>query len=285
MYTSTVVYKYVLFFGGGKKKSLSICFLLFSLSVHPHPPPHLQLLARAQKEREREGIHMITAALIRNPAMMVRTAATAAAARTQVPTTWHRFSSSKNFGSVGVPSSSSSSSSSSTLSRRSSAALRRFGTAAAVVVHSGQVKVAHILMDSKDESKLDELYERINADTATLADLAPENSACPSKSNGGVIGWISRGQTVRPFEDVAFTTPVGGVAKATTNFGVHIIQVLDAREAPPAPVDVSVLDLKEALEGDLDEIQLIDVREQNEWVGKGKGVAFDTFHFGLLVLY
>lgn len=80
-----------------------------------------------------------------------------------------------------------------------------------------------------------------------------------------MIGWISRGQTVGPFEDVAFTTPVGAVSKATTNFGVHLIQVLDTRDAPPAPVDVSVVDLAEVLEGDLDEVQLIDVREQNEW--------------------
>jgi hypothetical protein len=62
-------------------------------------------------------------------------------------------------------------------------------------------------------------------DAALDTDLAPDNSACPSKSNGGIIGWISRGQTVGPFEDVAFTTPVGGVAKATTSFGMHIIQV------------------------------------------------------------
>ena len=64
---------------------------------------------------------------------------------------------------------------------------------------------------------------------------------------------------------MAFSTPIGAVAKATTNFGVHIVQVLDAREQPAAPVDVSVKDLQEVLEGDLDEVNLIDVREQNEW--------------------
>ena len=36
-----------------------------------------------------------------------------------------------------------------------------------------------------------------------------------------------------PFEEVAFSTPVGGVAKATSNFGIHLIQVLDARATPP----------------------------------------------------
>ena len=149
--------------------------------------------------------------------------------------------------------------------RRAFSAAAAAGGGGGDVVHEGQVQVAHILMDPKDEPKLAELYERIVNDVDTLADLAPEYSMCPSKSNGGVIGWIGRGQTVGPFEDVAFTTPVGAVAKATTNFGVHIIQVLDAREQPAAPVDVSVEDLREVLEGDLDEVNLIDVREQNEW--------------------
>jgi rhodanese-related sulfurtransferase len=137
---------------------------------------------------------------------------------------------------------------------------------ASAVNHPGQVKVAHILMDPKDAPALDELYERIVAETATLAELAPEHSTCPSKSNGGVIGWIARGQTVAPFEEAAFSTPVGGVSKATTTFGVHIVQVLDARDAAPAPVDVTVADLAEVLEGaDPDEVNLIDVREQDEW--------------------
>ena len=70
-----------------------------------------------------------------------------------------------------------------------------------------------------------------------------------------MLGWISRGQTVGPFEEVAFSTPVGGLAKATTNFGIHLIQVLEARESSPAPVNVSVQDLQEVLEvGDLSEV-------------------------------
>ena len=96
---------------------------------------------------------------------------------------------------------------------------------------------------------------------------SPRNTpTVPSKSNGGVIGRIARGQTVAPFEEAAFSTPVGGVSKATTTFGVHIIQVLDARDAAPAPVDVTVTDLAEVLEGaDLDDVNLIDAREQDEW--------------------
>ena len=133
-------------------------------------------------------------------------------------------------------------------------------------LHGGQIKVAHILMPPESESELDELRERIDADVATLADLARAHSTCPSASAGGVIGWIDRGQTVPAFEEVAFSTPIGGpVGKATTQFGVHLIEVLETRASAPTIVDVTVDDLAEVLEGDLDEVQLIDVREQDEW--------------------
>ena len=119
-------------------------------------------------------------------------------------------------------------------------------TSAAAVNHPGQVKVAHILVEPKDEPLLDELGEQIAAGVATFAELAATHSKCPSGKQGGALGWISRGQTVGEFERAAFTTPVGGTSKATT-------------------VDVSIQDLQEVLEGDLDVVNLIDVREQNEW--------------------
>ena len=133
--------------------------------------------------------------------------------------------------------------------------------------HEGQIKIAHILMDASDEAQLDELYERVVAGADDLATLAAEYSKCPSgKANGGLIGWIGRGQTVKPFEDAAFATPIGGVTRAKTTFGVHVVQVLDQREAPAAVVNVSVEDLAEVLEvGDLDGVNLVDVREEDEW--------------------
>ena len=102
-------------------------------------------------------------------------------------------------------------------------------TSAAAVNHPGQVKVAHILVEPKDEPLLDELGEQIAAGVATFAELAATHSKCPSGKQGGALGWISRGQTVGEFERAAFTTPVGGTSKATTSFGVHLIEVLDAR--------------------------------------------------------
>lgn len=132
-----------------------------------------------------------------------------------------------------------------------------------------QIKVAHILMPAERKPELDALYERIVGETATLAELAKEHSVCPSASNGGVIGWIGKGQTVGPFEECVFATPVGSVARCDTSFGAHVVEVLEARAAPEPAKDVSVEDLAEALESnastDFVDLNLIDVREQNEW--------------------
>ena len=48
-------------------------------------------------------------------------------------------------------------------------------------------------------------------------------------SNGGSIGWISRGQTVPEFEEAAYSTAVGGMAMCETRFGVHLLTVTGER--------------------------------------------------------
>ena len=133
-----------------------------------------------------------------------------------------------------------------------------------------QIKVAHILMPAEKKVELDALYERIVGETATLAELAREHSVCPSAQNGGVIGWISKGQTVGPFEEAVFATPVGSITRCDTQFGCHVVEVLASRATPRPATDVSVEDLAELLESNevnatLDDVNLIDVRERNEW--------------------
>lgn len=54
------------------------------------------------------------------------------------------------------------------------------------------------------------------------------------RSMGGDLGYFSVGWAVKPFEDAAYTTPVGQISLPfRTRFGYHIVKVLDRRPSTP----------------------------------------------------
>lgn len=68
---------------------------------------------------------------------------------------------------------------------------------------------------------------------ANFEDLAKKNSEDDSsKAKGGDMGWIGEGQTVKEFQDVAFSLPKGAVSDLVkTQYGFQIIKVLDHETA------------------------------------------------------
>jgi peptidyl-prolyl cis-trans isomerase C len=78
-------------------------------------------------------------------------------------------------------------------------------------------------------------------DGADFAELAKKNSDCPSKENGGDLGTFSRGQMVKPFEDAAFAQEKNAIGPVVeTDFGYHVIQVLDKQASQTAKLDAEV---------------------------------------------
>ena len=68
-----------------------------------------------------------------------------------------------------------------------------------------------------------------------------EIAGLPKEQEGGDVGYFSRGQMVKPFEDAAFALKVGEYTKTPVEspFGWHVIKVEDRREKqPPAFADV-----------------------------------------------
>ncbi len=63
--------------------------------------------------------------------------------------------------------------------------------------------------------------------------LAEELSIDPSaKVNGGELGYAKRGLFVKEFEDAAFALDIGEISEPVeSQFGYHVIQVLDKRDA------------------------------------------------------
>ncbi|KAK3128081.1 hypothetical protein QOZ80_7AG0582360 [Eleusine coracana subsp. coracana] len=143
---------------------------------------------------------------------------------------------------------------------------RVFCTAAGSVPREGkELLVQHLLVGEKDVRLLVDLEKSIVAGGADLSDLAVEHSLCPSKENGGMLGWIRKGQMVPEFEEAAFGAPLNKVVRCKTKFGWHLLQVLAERDqCILQDIEPEVLHSKMQDPSFIEEVQLIDVREPDE---------------------
>ena len=81
----------------------------------------------------------------------------------------------------------------------------------------------HILVSSED--KCNELKQEIE-NGADFAEMAKQNSSCPSGKSGGDLGSFGPGMMVKEFDDVCFNEEVGVVhGPVKTQFGYHLVEV------------------------------------------------------------
>ena len=81
----------------------------------------------------------------------------------------------------------------------------------------------HILVDN--EEKCLQLKAAIEAGT-DFAEVAKENSSCPSGKSGGDLGSFGPGQMVPEFDTAVFTGEVNKVlGPIQTQFGYHLLEV------------------------------------------------------------
>ena len=102
---------------------------------------------------------------------------------------------------------------------------------------SDQVRASHILLTydgsasssatrSKEEAatQIGELRAQIEGG-ASFADVARDNSDCPSGAQGGDLGKFGHGQMVPEFETATYAMEVGDLSDVVeTDFGYHLIQ-------------------------------------------------------------
>ncbi len=94
------------------------------------------------------------------------------------------------------------------------------------------------------EAKADSLIKELKKNKNFEAVAATMSEDRGSAANGGNLDWFGKGQMVKPFEEAAFATSKGGLTKATSQFGVHVIEVLDRREVEQVQIAVVSLEIE-----------------------------------------
>ncbi|MEM7253135.1 MAG: peptidylprolyl isomerase [Pseudomonadota bacterium] len=88
-----------------------------------------------------------------------------------------------------------------------------------------KAKARHILVDS--EERCSELKAAIEGGQ-DFADVARENSSCPSSREGGNLGEFGPGMMVKEFDEVVFNEAVGVVhGPIKTQFGYHLVEITE----------------------------------------------------------
>ena len=87
-----------------------------------------------------------------------------------------------------------------------------------------EVRARHILVKSEQDAL--DIYNKLVSGEADFAEVAQEQSLCPSGQAGGDLGYFGKGMMVKEFEDAAFSLPIGEISQPVqTQFGWHLIQV------------------------------------------------------------
>ncbi|MEP6557816.1 MAG: peptidylprolyl isomerase [Burkholderiales bacterium] len=117
----------------------------------------------------------------------------------------------------------------------------RLGTPAGMTVMQNHAR--HILLrlsKQQDEAaaraRLADYRRRVESGSGDFAALAREYSQDTSAKDGGDLGWSSPGQYVAEFEQALAGLSPGQLSEPfTTQFGVHLVQLLERREAALTP--------------------------------------------------
>ena len=129
-----------------------------------------------------------------------------------------------------------------------------------------QVKASHILIKvapDAEESKKKQAREKIETiqkkvnQGEDFGSLAKANSEGPTAQREGDLGYFSRGQMVKPFEDAAFALNIGEVSGIVeTQFGYHLIKLTDKKPARTIPYKEVQLRLDQHLKKETEKTEI-----------------------------
>ncbi|HYR00530.1 MAG TPA: peptidylprolyl isomerase [Casimicrobiaceae bacterium] len=125
-----------------------------------------------------------------------------------------------------------------------------------------EYKVRHILVDKEDEAK--EIIAALQKGEK-FEKLAERSKDPGSKANGGDLDWNAPGNFVKPFSDAMVKLPKGKFTTqpVQTQFGWHVIEVDDIREAKVPPFDEVKPQLTQRMQGQQLDLYFKELRAKN----------------------
>ena len=102
-----------------------------------------------------------------------------------------------------------------------------------LISYKGAMRAAPTVARTKEEAALQaaDILSQVQANPTSFMMLAFTNSDDSSKQQGGDLGYFSKGQMTKKFNDFVFGNPVGKIGLVETEFGYHIINVTDKQDA------------------------------------------------------
>jgi peptidyl-prolyl cis-trans isomerase C len=120
-------------------------------------------------------------------------------------------------------------------------------------------QASHILVNTAEESE--KIYQEIQAGKS-FAQAALEYSQCPSKNQGGNLGFFTAGKMVAEFENCVKEMTKGEIREGVeSQFGWHLIQLTDKKEAGMIPFEQIKDELKK---------QLLLIHQEKAYIEKGQ---------------
>lgn len=127
------------------------------------------------------------------------------------------------------------------------------------------VQVRHILVPTEEEARSVMVRLLAGEDFAEVASKTSKDFA--SARQGGTIGWVQKGQTVPAFEEAVFSLAkgkMGGPVK--TEFGYHVVEVLDRQEARQLTLGEAAQQVAQDLQNSYIQQELKRIRDKSDVV-------------------
>ena len=126
-----------------------------------------------------------------------------------------------------------------------------------------EIRASHILLESEEDAR--SVIEALDGG-ADFAELARERSTGPSAPRGGDLGYFGPGRMVPEFDAAARALEVGAYSKepVQTQFGFHVIKVVDKRETQPPAFEQVEPQLRQLVSQELEYETVRDARQEAE---------------------